>query len=440
MTPVAGGVRTCELAEWTSTVLEGVTLCPADTRLAAQLAESDGEGRLRVRELQSGVELQAFAWVGVVRFTTFEVRIVPKLAGGDLGLVDMIDFTMGLDALRRNASLRSLSAEGGGLFDLIALLFAEATESVVRKGLRADYVEREADLPVVRGRILVANQVLNRFGQMDRIACRYDEHEHDIPDNQLLAAALGVTAPRATHSLVRRRLRRLQAAMDGVCDPAQLDLAVQRSDFTYDRLNEHYRTAHGLAWLLLDGLGIRDVLTGGGTACFAFLIDMNRLFETFVQRLVERLLANQPVMVHAQRRDSSIIRDLSTNRPYSRVIPDLLIEWRGQESSPRVAVDAKYKLYDEKKLSPADVYQTFLYAFAYGQHGGSRLPRAVVLYPASTSSSQPVRLAVGRSDGPASAEILAMGISIPAALAELRDGQWNSTCAPVLEAVIPQAF
>jgi len=37
----------------------------------------------------------------------------------------------------------------------------------------------------------------------------------------------------------------------------------------YNRLNEHYREAHALAWLILDGLGIEDLYTGGAHRTFA---------------------------------------------------------------------------------------------------------------------------------------------------------------------------
>lgn len=48
----------------------------------------------------------------------------------------------------------------------------------------------EDDLPVVRGRLLGDQQVPRRFGRVDRLICRFDEHEQDILENQLLVAAL----------------------------------------------------------------------------------------------------------------------------------------------------------------------------------------------------------------------------------------------------------
>ena len=115
-----------EIAEETLQI-DGEVLTPSDQRLKEEL-ESGEEGRLLVDELRAGVRVTARSWVGIVRFERFEVRVVPKLAGDNIGLVEMIEFATGLDSLRRSSSARTLHAEGTGLFDLIALLLAEGTE------------------------------------------------------------------------------------------------------------------------------------------------------------------------------------------------------------------------------------------------------------------------------------------------------------------------
>src|SRR5206468_11348553 len=113
---------------------------------------------------------------------------------------------------------------------------------------------------------------------------------------------------------------------------------------------------------LLDGMGVDDLLTPGDDACFAFLLDMNLLFEQFVAKLVRRVLNAPEYRVRAQAAERSIIWDTTTQRPYGRVVPDVLVEAHGM----RLPIDAKYKLYDERRLDTSDVYQTFLYAYALG--------------------------------------------------------------------------
>ena len=188
-----------EVPEWKTQVIAAASLSEGDRRLANELAQGEG-GRLAVEELRSGVRVIAKSWVGVVRFESFEVRVVPKLAGGNFGMVKMIEFATGLDALRRNSGARKLDIQGANLFDLIALLLAEHCEYLLRGGLLADYVETEDELAAVRGRILADKQMLKKFGRIDRLICRFDEQEQDVLENQILAAALDKCAPTSIRS------------------------------------------------------------------------------------------------------------------------------------------------------------------------------------------------------------------------------------------------
>jgi len=214
--------------------------------------------------------------------------------------------------------------------------------------------------------------------------------------------------------------------LDG-CDLDQL-----RSGLIYNRMNDQYREPHELAWMILDGLGIDDIYATGKHRCFAFLLDMNRLFEDFVARWFGDLFGGSVYRVLPQRRDRSILWNADLGRPYKAIIPDLLIQHRN-ELGRVLPVDAKYKLYDERTISSGDIYQTFLYAYAYGQT--HTLPTALLLYPASSTGGGQVRLHVRRTGGSTSAELLAVPIHIPTALKDARAGTVGTTGETVIAAV-----
>jgi 5-methylcytosine-specific restriction enzyme subunit McrC len=421
------------LAEWKEDFLKGITLSSRDRILADELM-FESEPKLLVEELREGLRIKARSWVGVVRFEEFEVHIEPKLAGDQIGLINMINFTAGLDALSKNSGARSIAIEGVDLFDLIALLLVEACEGVVRKGLFADYVECEDNLPVVRGRLLGDRQILRRFGQIDRLECRFDEQQYDSAENQLLGVALRACGRRVIHGGVRRRAKELQAIFENICDPAKFDGESAGQMLVYHRLNEHYREAHEIARFVLDGLGIHDVFAKGDTTCFAFLIDMNTLFERFVYRLIDRLLPRDRYRVGYQHASKSIIQNAVSEKPYSRVIPDLLIQPRSRPNV-RIAMDAKYKIYDERKISPEDVYQTFVYAYAYGGAAAATFPAAILIYPSSTGAAKELRLRIRSTTTSARAQIIALGIPIPAALADVEDGVCGDATKALLNAI-----
>ena len=420
------------LREWETRTFKGVSLSAADRALVDRLGAAKGK-RIQIDELREGLRVSARSWVGVVRLDSVEIRILPKLAGDQLGLVRLIEFTSGFKESWFLDTEAAVEAAGDSLLDLIALLFAHATERVVRRGLLADYIEREEDLRVVRGRTLADRQILERFGQLDRIICRFDELEHDVDENRLLLAALRVAARRVETPGVHRRIGRLRAILEPICDPSEVDLRGLRSAITYNRLNAHYERAHSLAWLVLDALGVDDLMAAGSTQSFAFLLDMNLLFERFVERLFQQVLVPAGYRVDSQVSHSSIIRNVTTEKNYSRVIPDLLVQ-RRHPAGRRLVVDAKYKLYDERRIDPSDIYQMFVYAFAlsstgaHTQHPEHGVPTAVLVYPSSGPSGKEVLMEVRPPQSLPGARVLAIGIPIPAALDELLSLRQGPVC------------
>ena len=107
-----------------------------------------------------------------------------------------------------------------------------------------------------------------------------------------------------------------------------------------------------------------------------------------------------------------------TGRPHSVLKPDLVITDPGSRRS--VPIDVKYKTYDSRKISTADIYQTFLYAYALG--GDDREPRVGIIYPAQSPVNGP-RLSVSPAGGRVAARIIGSGIDLPAALDDLRFGR-----------------
>jgi 5-methylcytosine-specific restriction enzyme subunit McrC len=404
-----------ELREWQTGSVSGVVLSEKDRALASRLG-AGSDGRLVVEELRDGVRVRTSSWIGVVRFERLEVRVEPKLAGSSLCVVQMLEATAGIDALRRNPGVRQLHSAGSDLFDLFALLLVDECERIVKSGMLQGYLEEEEELPMARGRILWDRQVLQRFGRVDRLACRFDELRQDVVENRLLAAALESCSRRARNEGVARRARALESLFREVCTPEKLS-PEEIAEIVYDRLNEHYRNAHALAKLVLEARGTEDLLATGDSRCFAFLLDMNALFEHFMEVALRFALGGEGLRVHVQQRNRSILWDVTRQRPYAPVIPDFVVEPL-EGARPRLTVDAKYKEYDKRRLDTSDVYQGFLYAFAYADQ--TSYPRSLILYPSESVSGSHRRLQVRTGAARQDALLDVIGVHAPSLLDELR--------------------
>ena len=363
--------------------------------------------------------------MGVIHFQDFEIQIIPKLAGENLGLVNMLTYTAGVTALKRYENKRYLEIlKQGSLFDLIVWLFCDACEKILAGGILFDYERQEESLTSLRGRLLIDKQYRRRFGQIDRLECRFDEHSSNIIENQLLALGLFKSGRLAQDDLIRNRARKLWTILSEACQIDQLDIEAARHEIYYNRLNDHYQDAHQLAWMIIDGLGVEDLFKSNQTPSFAFLLDMNSLFEQFLNKFLTEILRKNGLTIAYQHHDRSIIWDIFRNRSYSQVIPDFLVS--SGNSSNRLAVDAKYKIYDTRKVDPGDIAQVFLYAYAFDH---SSQPTAVLIYPTEAKSDQRASMVIRQSNQPNGAKIHVLGLNIPEALEEIRDRRPGNSAA-----------
>jgi 5-methylcytosine-specific restriction enzyme subunit McrC len=357
-----------------------------DLMLARQLrGEGDESGNADAGKLlldwsyDGHLRIRARSWVGVVRVAGHEIRVMPKHIHGSLGVLTMLRYASGATP-EQVRSPRSIHEGDRNLLDLVCLLLADESESVVRQGVLQDYVEHEEPSTALRGRLLVDLQVRLHYGRVDEVECRYDELEADIPENRILAAGLMAAARVCTDVVIRARIRRLASAFAEVCSVEQgaTDAA---GSMDYTRRNRHYSAGHVWARLLLAQRGIHDLYAAGIPQTQAFLLDMNVLFERFIAQILEDSAAGTSFRVDRQSSTGSIIVDALTGRTYTRVRPDVVI--RDLDREEAYPVDTKYKLYDERHVAPEDVYQAFLYAFAF--HTGHGPRQASLVYPSDRS-------------------------------------------------------
>ena len=404
------------LTEYQSLTISGLSPTEADQSLAQ---DRELRKRLRLDWLADGnLKIRATSYVGVVELDCARVRVVPKLAGDELNVLRMVDYTDRLNSLPSLDLLRSLPVEGLHLRDLVCQLLTVECENLLARGPRRDYVRREEALPAVRGRLLPDRQVLRQFGRLDRLECRFEEFDSDILDNRLCASGLAVAARTADDAGVRARARRVAADFAALSPPARLDPREVRPRLDYHRHNSHYRAAHHWALSLLGRGGFADLYSSDIGRGRVFLVDMNTLFERFITQLLRERAKNSGITAHGQYRNRRVIRDEATGRCYTEVRPDVLLTRSAGSDAWQLPVDIKYKLYADRRISQGDLYQLFLYASALSS--GTTPAAACALYP-TTADTPPVGLSVRHVDGSPLARIRTVAVNLPALLENLDD-------------------
>ncbi|MGN4987526.1 5-methylcytosine restriction system specificity protein McrC [Aeromonas hydrophila] len=71
-----------------------------------------------------------------------------------------------------------------------ALFFGSSVNTLVKKGLRSDYVRCEGNLSYLKGKLNTARQLRQNIITKHKFHCEYDEFLVDRPANRLLHSAL----------------------------------------------------------------------------------------------------------------------------------------------------------------------------------------------------------------------------------------------------------
>ncbi|MGI8711494.1 MAG: McrC family protein [Acidimicrobiales bacterium] len=259
----------------------------------------------------------------------------------------------------------------GSQSDLVAIMatiYAAALEHSLASGMVRRYVTENERLFAVRGRIDVAAQ-LRSGGLPLPLHCAFDEYTEDIALNRVLVAGAAAllrhpsVAPRG-----RQRLHTLVARFDGLSMLRPSDLV---DVWVFDRLSAHARVPYRLARLILEGSSVIDRHGTAGAA--TFLIDMNQLYEEFLEVQLRQALAGR-LEVAGQRSTKLDAGGSVTMRP------DLVF---GPPRAPVFVGDAKYKLTESGLGRDRDYYQLLAYCTAL------RLPEGVLVYCRNDSDTPP---------------------------------------------------
>ncbi len=304
--------------------------------------------------------LVAQNFVGVVCLGRHQIEVLPKVGGAmRKSLLPMIAAT--LDLVVEGHPSGQVAESDESVLEPIIRLFCSELWTAVRRGMVHQYVQREENLVVMRGKLQVANQLRHNLARVDRLHCEFDEFSPDNALNRLLKAAvrmlLGVTRSPAN----ARNLSELLFCFHEVAD--MYPVAAARQGVKLDRLSERYGPLVNLALLFLQSAS-PDVVSGDGHG-FSLLFDMNELFEEYVGRQVRAALRPLGFQVTLQGPKRHLARSASGS-PAFELRPDIV---NSRDGRVTLIIDTKWKRLKEEErregVSSADAYQMFAYAERY---------------------------------------------------------------------------
>ena len=377
------------LREWSrypalaGSLIEGIRL-PDSPQVQALVQALDQQNKLRITEFRRGMSIETTSWVGRIRLGALEVTVQPKLQG--LPLVRLLRYAYGLRHVDQESDA-DFAVSAWSFLDLLIHELAKEAENLIARGLRREYVKREANLSSPRGRIEVG-QLARACGILTAtLPCTFHERCEDAVLNQVLRAGLLLATGLTTDVRVKAKLRRIVAGLGDTVSPIRLGGQVFiRAERAVSRLTAAYEPVLTLIKLLWENQGLTLDDDAPRVELPGFLFDMN----TFWQALLSRFLAEHlpDYRLEDEHRLRGVFAYDSAFNPRRQRAPtprpDFAL-WHGHELA--AILDAKYRDLWATSLPPEWLYQLSVYALSQ-----PTARTATVLYPTVGRGAQEARV------------------------------------------------
>jgi 5-methylcytosine-specific restriction enzyme subunit McrC len=334
--------------------------------------------------------IRANNYVGVIRIGDYNLQIMPKI-GRQGGLAEesavfnifyMLAYTKRLKIIDSGlAFLRSV--KNNDFFEILIGLFAENLLKLVRGGLNKEYLLNRDNLPFVKGKIDFNGQIKRNSIIKSRFFLEFDEFSEDSLLNRIFKY---VSQLLLKESKDQRNIKSLQELVFVFSDVSEQIISVD--DFKkiqINRLNVKYEQVISLCKIFISQstleLSIKNIET------FAFVFDMNKLFEEFVGEFIKRNLHENFSRIELQKPVKNFVQDkivggISYGQCFN-MKPDIC--FFKDSITPCLIMDTKYKILNTDKkegVSQGDLYQMNAYAEKYN------CEKIILLYPKNYSRSE----------------------------------------------------
>jgi 5-methylcytosine-specific restriction enzyme subunit McrC len=370
-----------------------------DLRAIERLNVANGHEVIRATVHGGQRVLQAREYVGLLRLGKQSINVLPKIYQTQLdknksdrarqathNLLHLLSFAGQIPI--KEQSIAPLLNRKMDWFEILTRIFASHLEKEWQLGVYRTYRSTETEEPVLKGRWNISKHI-RRPDRQNLFPVTYDEFTIDISLNRVFRFVVERLLGLTRDSENKRILAILRAWLDEVHCPHRLTVQ-EANQIVVTRLNQRFEPLLNLARLFLDDSAIQ--LATGNETSFAFMFDMNLLYEAFVAHFIRRYrdkilsptLQSCDLLPQAYGATKYLARQYS--RGVFRMKPDIV--FRDRDRFP-VILDTKYKRLDPGDIrlgiSQADFYQMYAYSQSYHSK------RVILLYPQTADMRSDLR-------------------------------------------------
>ncbi len=244
------------------------------------------------------------------------------------------------------------------MHNLFAAILAKGIGFQLKQGLYREYISRQEDLSVMRGKINMSNTIRNRIARKQVLNCEYDELSENNLFNQILKTTVllllrhGSVKAEYKDDLKKKML--FFASVDTL-DPTN----IRWSSIRFQRNNQNYRMLLSICQLIIEGMLLT---TDKGDYKLATFLDEQRMCRLYEKFILEYYSKHYPML---SANASQIPWALDDG--FGTMLPVMQSDIHLRKDNTVLIIDAKYyshttqTQFDKHTLHSNNMYQIFTY-------------------------------------------------------------------------------
>ncbi len=314
-----------------------------DTKLSKHIIETPSLHKYFKEEWG---EVKARHYCGVLSFEDQDYYVLPKISDEESNLdifIYMLSYVYEIKI--ENEDFASCKNEKHHILEVFIQLFAQNLFKELKRGVYKEYVTQSDNLTRLRGKYLI-NENLKYNHVKNKIYCEFDEFTMNNELNQFFLFSLKTLLK---YTKNKKLLKQCALVFDEV---QERSFSLSALQLHFNRINGRFKSSFEFALLLLK----HSVPTfSKDKKSFAFLFDMNVLFEKFIGKLYCEIEPSAQLQNQKNFGALQLKPDIMTNE---------------------MIIDTKYKRVSQRaELSAADKYQMFVYGRNF------KKSQSMLLYP-----------------------------------------------------------
>ena len=334
-------------------------------------------------------------FVGTIPLDDIQIEILPKVPlvenDVDAEKIRFLEILENINYFKEKFFNNSkIAMADTSILEIFINLFIEEVQRIIEKGLLYNYIDRNENINVFKGKLDINNHIKYNFSHKEKFFMKFDEFSISSLENSIIKLTIQKLKKISVNSKNKDNLNKISHHFENV---RLLSNSIESLKYiTFDRTNSYYKNAIQYAKIFLNNQSSSIFTTANGEVA-TILFPMETIFENYITNklinIVKEKFYNE-LTVKVQDDSCSVFSTVTLNNTeidnMFKVKPDIVI--KNKNTKEIFILDTKWKILDKLdskfKISTDDIYQMLSYVKIYNDRykNSHTCEKAYLIYPA----------------------------------------------------------